>query len=125
MGAIGCLCIFVFFRGQGMVWVQALRYSFGPLVFSALIAECIRPDNCFSKRLLIRFFEQRFLVLAGILSYGLYVWHPFVFNFASSHSTDFWTKFLMAWGGTLVCAVVGYFIIERPFLRMRSFFNYK
>jgi peptidoglycan/LPS O-acetylase OafA/YrhL len=74
-------------------------------------------------------------VFLGRISYGLYVWHwagnRFGPELASPWLSANMTNELAAWFAavvpalslTVVLAVVSYFVLERPFLRIRSRFT--
>lgn len=124
VGLLGIAVIGVFYRAEGAVWVQALRYTFGPLFFAGVIAECVSPLGGFIQNSLRYLFSLSPLVFAGVISYSLYVWHLVIFRFFEGCSWGGVWKFLAAWGGVLICAILSYYTIESPFMRLRKYLNY-
>lgn len=55
---------------------------------------------------------MRFL---GVLSYSLYLWQQ---PFLNKHVASGWTRFPANIGCALACALVSYFLVERPFLAL-------
>ena len=69
-----------------------------------------------------RFRSSRTLTLAGTISYGIYLWHPFVID--ELRRTPLWQN---AWGnvpmvmvGAIVCATASWLLVERPALRLKD-----
>jgi peptidoglycan/LPS O-acetylase OafA/YrhL len=65
------------------------------------------------------------LVWTGRLSYGLYLWHYFVFAFIASWFRKVEPLRLIPFQvlGTFVCAALSYYFVERPFLRLKKKFS--
>lgn len=66
--------------------------------------------------------SNRFLVFTGKISYGLYLWHFPIYDYA--HTFDFiwgWKRLLLV-GGTFsfLVAILSYRFVEQPFLRLKT-----
>lgn len=84
------------------------------------IAYCIARFTAFPSDAAGRFLNCKAMVFLGGLSYSLYLWQqPFLNRFVTAPWTRFPTNFLCA--GALAC--VSYFLVERPFLRLRKRFQ--
>ncbi|MBN1506434.1 MAG: acyltransferase [Sedimentisphaerales bacterium] len=92
----------------------------GQTLMNVGIAACIYrwvtfPDDRFGRVL-----NSRAFVCVGVLSYSLYLWQqPFLNRTGSSIVTSFPLNLLMV----VLCATASYFLIERPFLRLRKRFQ--
>jgi peptidoglycan/LPS O-acetylase OafA/YrhL len=61
------------------------------------------------------------LVFIGRISYGLYLWHVVVYQMFRFNTEAFSTPILiLATAVSLVIAVISYYIIERPLMRLKS-----
>lgn len=67
-------------------------------------------------------FELKPLVLLGLISYGVYLWHLPVF-FAVRYYGPHWNdvvKVVVALGATLGLSIASWFLVERPFMRLKT-----
>jgi peptidoglycan/LPS O-acetylase OafA/YrhL len=67
-------------------------------------------------------FEFKPLVMLGLISYGVYLWHlPILFaiRYYGPHWNDA-VKVVVALTSTLGVSIASWFLIERPFMRMKS-----
>lgn len=77
----------------------------------------------FPEGVLGRFFETRPLKFIGKLSYSLYVWQQlFLGSTGLWISSEFVTYFPLNLCLVMICALTSYYIIERPFLRLKKKF---
>jgi|SRR5579884_1311360 len=101
-------------NGSGMLFVRLMAVAFALLLGSVLLAE--------ERSWLGRVLAARPLVWAGTVSYGLYLWHPFVIDVL--RRTTWWGNagldMLMVAVGACVCASVSWFAVERPALRLKE-----
>jgi peptidoglycan/LPS O-acetylase OafA/YrhL len=81
------------------------------------------PDRGTLRRLL----RNRPLAYLGMISYGIYLWHFAVlvqlerWNFQSvAADVGEWVWFVAALAGGTLLATVSYYVVERPFLRLKS-----
>ena len=89
-------------------------------VASVLIATCVLGIWYSPKTLVYRCLNLPPIVAVGILSYSMYLWQqPFTGPF-SSNWTGRWPQNVLF---ILAAATASYFLVERPFLRMKSRFS--
>jgi peptidoglycan/LPS O-acetylase OafA/YrhL len=90
----------------------------GWFVVSALCAVIILQLAVTQHTLLHRMLENPALVYTGKISYGLYLWHYPIFVLAERWR---WAGgYLGALLASVVAAVISYYFIERPFLRLKE-----
>jgi peptidoglycan/LPS O-acetylase OafA/YrhL len=108
----------------GLFMVNAsLYYLFGQTIVHIAIALCI--DRC------LRFPRDRFGVLinsrpfvfVGALSYSLYLWQEPFLNPSSTAATKF-TSFPLNVLVTLLAAIASFYLVEKPFLALRTSFRH-
>jgi peptidoglycan/LPS O-acetylase OafA/YrhL len=65
--------------------------------------------------------ESRPFRYCGLISYSLYLWHPFVIHSVMRRLEDVWAplRVLAAFAATILAASASYFLIERLFLKRR------
>jgi len=74
-----------------------------------------------------RFLGQRWILWVGLVSYGLYLWHFPVIEYARVRSpalggaswSDFATLLALGAGGGVVAAAVSWYVLEKPLLRLK------
>lgn len=90
---------------------------FGEVVLNLTIAVLI--DRCVSvpDSGPIRFLNTRPMVWVGLLSYSLYLWQQ---PFLNRQSSAWFTGFPVNLTLVLVCAMSSYYLLERPFMRLRK-----
>jgi peptidoglycan/LPS O-acetylase OafA/YrhL len=101
---------------------EIFKYTFFGIAFSGLICLLIvLPDsNPISKIL-----QLRLLKYLGKISYGMYVWHVLVITLVSFYfDGNVSVQFLMVTLGTILFASVSYFLLEKPFLKLKAKFSY-
>ena len=67
--------------------------------------------------------ECRPLVWCGVISYGMYIWHMPVAGPSPRLGLSFWPLFGVRWAVTFAAAFASYWLMERPFLRLKSRFG--
>ena len=93
-------------------------------VCSSLLLPAVFGDQ--DRGLIRRLLRARVMVLAGLISYGTYLWHEGVIDVwmrargIDPFRGDFATMLIVAVIGTLVGATVSYVVVERPALRRKS-----
>lgn len=118
--------LFVWFSasGEGQSIVQVYKYLLIALLYFALLGLVLSLGN---KHLVNKFLSNRMLLFTGKISYGLYVYHPlayticFRFIFNGYWLIGLMIGFVMAYA----MATVSFYLIEKPFLRLKDRFNYK
>ncbi len=120
--ALGCGLLVAFtglkFRGTGGAWFAATKYS----LLAGLYAGAIGWLVCSPQARASRFLSSRPLRQIGRVSYGLYVWHPFVFGltFRWLRRDSPWVQGGVAFALVLLVAHLSWYGFERPFLRWKN-----
>jgi len=116
--------ILIVWLESGSLFVKEIfKYTFFGVVFSGLICLVIAlPDTSrFSK-----FLQQRWLSYLGKISYGLYVWHVLAMTLVSYYFRGHAAiNFILVIGVTILIASLSYTLLEQPFLKLKSKFDYK
>ncbi len=111
--------LFVIFSGTGSLLIQGFKYSFFGYLFFCLVG--LLALNNFKN---VKILRSKFLVYTGKISYGLYIYHPFVFTiycnyFPLSNPILF---FVASFGITYLIASASFFYFEKPILNLKYFF---
>jgi peptidoglycan/LPS O-acetylase OafA/YrhL len=103
-----------------LIWLIAIdRYGDELLAAAAsffTVGACVLPLR---ESALRRLLDWRPLVLTGVISYSLYVWHLPIMHALYVHVSTSGAAMLAILPGCLLVAVVSYRVIEAPFLRLR------
>jgi peptidoglycan/LPS O-acetylase OafA/YrhL len=124
--------IFVLSPLHMLYWLETVRYTLLALSFVWLVAWSLKRGSTCE-----RIFQVSGLRFFGKYSYGIYVLHVIILGElllplrgAIAHFTD--SKLLAVVGGGVIClalavfaAWLSYNLYEKPFLRLKHFFNYK
>lgn len=96
------------------------QWALGPIDVAWLIVMIAVLDG---RNYATRALQLRPIVWIGKISYGLYLWHLPMFIIVFRHTRyrhlPSWLPFAIAIALTFVCASLSYYVIERPFLRMK------
>lgn len=99
-------------------------------LFNVVSAALVLATMINSQSIVSRFMSTRPLVWIGKLSYSLYLWHTFALLQILAHPELF--KHLNPVGlefsaitGSFSCAAVSYYLVEKPFLKLKSSFAAK
>ncbi len=99
-------------RQRGYTVVDLLAWPWMLLLMAVLVEASTRRTATWSGRLL----NLRPVIFIGTLSYSLYLWQqPFLNRYLDAPATTFPLNLLLAFAA----ALASYFVIERPFLRLR------
>ncbi|MEN8446228.1 MAG: acyltransferase [Cyanobacteria bacterium J06555_13] len=116
--------IFAIAAGQGELWVLAVKYPMTALVYTALIGFAITSTN---DSLFRKICESRPLCFIGGISYGLYIYHTLCFKWFDQLLPDqnplLLLPFAFLFSGLV--AWLSFQLLEKPFLRLKRFFEYK
>ncbi len=111
----------------GYLWVGVVTFAAAAVAFTGLIAFAASG----TQGLVGRFLENRFMVMVGRISYGLYVYHFFmryILRWMVSrqylHLSSLWNYAWLSILMSAVAAVVSWHLIEKPILRLKKYFNY-
>lgn len=103
--------------------VESLVYSFTSLASAALVYLAI----CSGQRWFQAILANRFLVFTGTISYGIYLLEKIPIDAAQSLHLEKHpvVVFLVAAVATYVLAIISWNLLEKPFLRLKRFFESK
>ncbi|MEO1418953.1 MAG: acyltransferase [Bacteroidota bacterium] len=74
-----------------------------------------------------KFLQHPWMVYLGRISYSLYLFHNFMDGFflgITFPEDPFW-RFFMYFGGAVIVSTVAYYVVERPFQRLKKYFPYR
>jgi peptidoglycan/LPS O-acetylase OafA/YrhL len=105
--------------GGGMLFTRPRLFClFGQTVLNVAVAVCIDWTIRFPKTTFGRFLNASPVVFIGILSYSLYIWQQF-FCVEFRHHGRWWSSFPTNALLSFAVAIASYYLIEKPFLRLR------
>jgi len=114
ISCVGLLMIGIFHTNAP--WMICIGW-FLASVFAAIL---IAHFGSASSGLLHRFFENPILVYIGKISYGLYIWHFPILMFMRQHQLPW--QHLMYLPPVFLVVLASYYLIEKPFLRLKDRF---
>lgn len=115
----------------GLIWLSRAQlgptyhYTLGMSVDAILLAVFLIQMMRLSGTLLWSWLDASWIRWLGVISYPCYLWHAWglsVGHHLVPHS-HVWLQFLAGYAATLVLASGSYYIIERPFLALKSRFE--
>jgi peptidoglycan/LPS O-acetylase OafA/YrhL len=113
------LFLFSLFSGSSNIIIQGFKYSFFGFLFFVLVGYVAlnNNDNLF-------LLKSKILVYTGKISYGLYMYHPFVFYFYFTYySTNYSiVSFIVCFGITYLISTLSYYLVEKPILNLKRYF---
>lgn len=115
---IPLVVVWFFYTGEGNVTIQAIKYLLQSIVFFCFIGWVISAKSNFLFRKIL---SLKVLSFTGMISYGLYVFHPLCFQLVNRFIlTQYSTvNFLISFIVTFLIAVLSYYFLELPFLRLK------
>lgn len=118
---IALLIAWPLFSKSGSIWVSLFRYTVLACFYGGLVGT-VAFLKSFPGR---SFFESPGLVLCGTISYGIYVYHPFCLKFSHDFlsNQNMNLQALVGFFSSLVIAYISFHIFEKPFLRLKKFFE--
>jgi peptidoglycan/LPS O-acetylase OafA/YrhL len=108
-----------FLVGSRAAWLQVLKPSLIPAFFLAFMAFVLHDPKAAG---LARVLASPLLRSIGRISYGLYVFHPLVFDAVSSllGARSEWLRFIAGFGLSFVVAALSYRYFEAPIMRWKE-----
>jgi peptidoglycan/LPS O-acetylase OafA/YrhL len=92
-------------------------------VAMGLVAFCLVAPAIFARTTTLpsRFLANRVVAWLGLVSYGIFLWHFAWVTWLAGHISGitFWPLLAVTLAGTIACAAISYYAIERPFLRLK------
>ncbi|TDQ19365.1 peptidoglycan/LPS O-acetylase OafA/YrhL [Algoriphagus boseongensis] len=121
--ALPLIGLWVWTSGSGILVIQVVKYNFISISFFCIL--CIILSSK-SDSFLNRFLRNRVLFFLGKVSYGLYVYHPFVYLLYATYTpiSNVFLNFAGSFLLTVVIATMSYYSFETPFLKMKKYFTY-
>ena len=107
----------------GVGWTRdVITAALGPV----LAAVCIVQAIAFSASRGWRWLESPVVRYLGLISYSLYLWQEVTLHAATSRmeSAPYWAQAVGAIGLTILFASGSYFLVEKPFLRLKDRFGH-
>ncbi|HWJ64994.1 MAG TPA: acyltransferase [Acidimicrobiales bacterium] len=97
------------------LWIQIVLLGFGMFLLACIIWG---PKHWG----LNRFLASKEMVAAGLLTYGIYLWHPVVLSLLHQHADDlsFYAAVTVTLLGSAVLALITYRLVELPLSRQRK-----
>jgi peptidoglycan/LPS O-acetylase OafA/YrhL len=101
------------------VYIVMLGSTFG-LVANVAIAAIVLYSVFGPRSLWFRFLNTRPMIYLGLLSYSIYLWQQFF-----AVNSDYWfTNRPWEFLGILVTALFSYYVVEKPFLKLKARFSH-
>ena len=98
------------------IYILPVGYTLQNLMIAALVTHVVFHDTTRLGKIL----NHRILIHVGTISYSLYLWQQL---FLTPMNTTFMGRFPLNLLCALIAAELSYYIIEKPFLRMRKRFS--
>jgi peptidoglycan/LPS O-acetylase OafA/YrhL len=123
LGAVILAPTWLISTGSALPLVQLIKTPAVSLVYVASMALLIGGR---SLRVLARLLTQRPLRFVGMIGYGTYVYHPFLFSFYKAHCRIgiAWIDVIGSFFLVLLIATISYYSFESPILRFKRHFPY-
>jgi peptidoglycan/LPS O-acetylase OafA/YrhL len=122
INSLGLIALMAFTAAAFVVHQQAPWLYYGGYTLSAFASILVILSVLDKGGLTYRIFGSRIVVWIGVRSYGLYLWHTFVFAAVQRHwpgASDFFLiPFAIA--VSILAAALSYRIVERPFQQLRK-----
>jgi peptidoglycan/LPS O-acetylase OafA/YrhL len=116
---ISTLVITMYLTGHNRGAVLSSGFTIYGLAVAIVLISLVREPP----RLALRLLECRPLVWLGEISYAVYLWHFFAITLAMRWIDSPAMVSLMAMAFTLAFASLSYYLIEKPFLRLKKRFQ--
>lgn len=127
------VALYVLLSGSQLVLLQAAKYSLAALASAALLVVVLEKDP---RGGVARVFSSPWLCGMGTISYGFYVFHPYLMQrLAGLFFREGWSPwhgkmgpamvadFLLIFALSLALSVASWRFLEQPFLRMKKYFR--
>jgi len=108
-----CLLAYRIKSTREVIWVLA-AIPLANFSIALLIDHCITAENIYTRAL-----NLRWIAHLGVLSYSLYLWQE-MFLVQGRWASQPWHWFPISWVLALGAACSSYYLVERPFLRLRE-----
>jgi peptidoglycan/LPS O-acetylase OafA/YrhL len=109
---------FAFFQGQGRPIVEITKFTLVTAFYAGIVGYLVTAGPTPVNRIL----SAKPLRFVGRISYGLYVFHPFVFDYllARFHDTAIAFQFIACFSATFAVAMVSWYAYESRFIGLKD-----
>ena len=114
------LFLLLFMRFYDLDFLPTWSYVLAPIFLGSIIALIILSFILNDKTFLSGVFASRPILFIGKISYSIYIWHAMVIPRVETLTISNSQKFLLNIIITLIVSTISYYIIEAPFLRLKS-----
>jgi peptidoglycan/LPS O-acetylase OafA/YrhL len=121
-GLLVLVIALICFLKASPTWLQVLKFSMIPAAFFAVVGGVLF-DRIWSPA--AKILSMSLMRWAGKISYGLYVYHPLIFEISRNVlGLTAVTLFLASFGLTFALAAASYYFFERPIIELKTRFTY-
>jgi peptidoglycan/LPS O-acetylase OafA/YrhL len=115
------LSTWLFTGGQHLGLVQNIKFTIIGVFYFGVVGylSIQNPQNLMS-----RIVENRFLVFTGKISYGMYVFHPLIYNVIGNQNHNLYVSLVLCVSLTYLTAYLSYEVYEKYFLSLQRYFEY-
>ena len=108
------------FHGQGQSWNEVFKFTLASCLYAATVGYVVVSGSSISNRLL----SIKPLRFVGKVSYGLYVFHPYVFSYLLPRVRQYSTavQFLACFAASLAVSTMSWYGYERWFIQLKNKF---
>lgn len=117
------IIVWFFVGAKGWLWVQTIKLPLVAFVYYGFLGWVIAEDgNIVTRKILC---GKPFLY-TGKISYGLYVYHPFIFHYLAKYfkTGNIALNILLSFSLSYMLASISYYLFERPILSFKKYFEY-
>jgi peptidoglycan/LPS O-acetylase OafA/YrhL len=113
------LALWPYASGSRWWWLAVCKPTLIAGTYAAVLG-CLAWSPCFPGRAVLR---SSVLTACGTISYGLYVYHPFLIDVVNAWKTPkTLASALVVVVASLIVSMLSYMLLERPFLRLKRYF---
>ncbi len=109
----------------GMSHEDLELYVIGLPIFNLSVAVMLYWLVSRQETLVHKILKTRILRWIGNISYGLYLWHYLMYEYAKKEFATSGSQILVGMTLAFAIAATSYYLVEKPFLRLKSRFNFK
>ena len=124
---IPTIVLWFFVGTNGNSYIQLIKLPLTAVIYYAFIGMVISTGTSNKFSILLKVLKSKFLSYSGKVSYGLYIYHPFIFTlyFDNIHTKSVWINLLSCLALTFITASLSFYFFESPILRLKKYFEYK
>lgn len=120
---VPAVMMWTLFTGEGNNYIQIFKFLLFSFVYFSFIGLVVCLDqNHFLNRIL----NTKFLNYTGKISYGLYVYHLFVYQLCNRflHLENLILEFVIKFAATFLLSTLSFYLFESSFLKLKKYFEY-